>query len=118
MEKVNLSFDPILTIIAGVIMALIIDIFAGPLSEIIAPLIGGFIATYFAKERRVRYGLFAGIGVLLVQILFLVSFFRLNSSLFWIFIQWFFIICCFAIIGGVIGKIVYYSFNDVEDLNQ
>lgn len=123
MEKVNLSFNPILTIIAGVIIIFIINSLLEPLpsvlSSFIAPIIGGFIATYFAKKKRIRYGLYTGLGVLLIQIMLINFFLNLNDSLMWLYIQWLFIInICFAIVGGFIGKTVYNRINIKEDLNQ
>jgi MFS family permease len=66
MEKFNLSFtNPIFTIIGGVIVAFTL-MFIPYLGYIVGPLIGGFIATYFAKEKKIIYGLFVGIGAIII----------------------------------------------------
>jgi MFS family permease len=63
---VKLDFtNPIVTIITGIIFILIVtylfDSKIGPYGAFIIIVIGGFIATYFAKERKIRYGLYVGI---------------------------------------------------------
>jgi putative membrane protein (TIGR04086 family) len=40
------------------------------LGYVVGPLVGGFVATYFAKEKRIIYGLFVGIGAIIVLFIY------------------------------------------------
>jgi MFS family permease len=70
MGRFDLSFtNPIFTIIAGVIVAFTL-MFIPYLGYVIGPLIGGFIATYFANEKKIIYGLFVGIGAIILLFIY------------------------------------------------
>ena len=70
MEKFDLSFkNPIFTIIVGVFVAFTL-MFIPYLGYVIGPLVGGFIATYFANEKRIIYGLFVGIGTIILLFIY------------------------------------------------
>lgn len=113
MVKVDLSFkNPIFTIIAGFIVTVIVAIISGRLHlggvNLIGPVLGGFIATYFAKEKKMRYGLYEGICVMILLILIIVFGYGVyTGSLFW------YVVSCtiiigpfFASIGGFLGKVI------------
>ncbi|HML04427.1 MAG TPA: hypothetical protein VK426_01505 [Methanobacterium sp.] len=73
-----MNFRPIISIIIGTIVALVlsflIDVSLHSLPKIvliITTLIGGFIATYFTKEKKIRYGIYVGISLTVISTLFL-----------------------------------------------
>ena len=68
--KFDLSFkNPIFTIIVGILVAFTL-MFIPYLGYVIGPLVGGFIATYFANEKRIIYGLFVGIRAIILLFIY------------------------------------------------
>ena len=103
--------NPIVTIIASIIFILIalnlLGSTIGPYSNFIILVIGGFIATYFAKERKIRYGLYGGTLSLLITaipMIFMVNSFYIIISLLIGSIGIIIIGAVFGTIGGFIGK--------------
>lgn len=96
-KNLNVNFHPIPTVIIGIfvtfftsiLLAIMFDLNSltqlKGISFIGGSLIGGFIATYFAKEKKIRYGIYVGIGVLIIEVLltlYSISTGRLNPNLF------------------------------------
>jgi MFS-type transporter involved in bile tolerance (Atg22 family) len=109
MVKVNLNFkNPIFTIIAGAIIA-----FAWmflPIFGYMGPLVGGFLATYFAKEKKIMYGIYVGIIITIILVIsarleYLGNIDPLFGLIiaFWIFLP--------AIIGSYLGKKAYKRYK-------
>lgn len=113
MMKVNLSLtNPIFTITAGVIIAF--GWMFLPIFGYMGPLIGGIIATYYANEKKIIYGIYLGAIMTIILFIFGKSEYFLNISFmsvliiaFWIFLP--------AIIGSYLGKKAYkrYKQNNV-----
>lgn len=116
MTKFDLSISgPIVTIIGGIIAAFIIMFIIPYLGYVIGPLVGGFIATYFSKEKEIIYGLFVGIGAMILL------FFYPSSGPISIIdiIKYIFVFSIIsiipAIIGSFIGKRINDHFNQTSD---
>ncbi|HOI72346.1 MAG TPA: hypothetical protein PLC38_08710 [Methanobacterium sp.] len=76
-EKNIWSFNPVISVILGLIVSYIILFFIGNLTLLVASdsvfqqigivestaslVVGGFIATFFAKEKKIQYGIYVGI---------------------------------------------------------
>ena len=110
-----MRFHPVASVILGVIAAII---FFGPLWNFsiflfgetswalwglifAALIIGGFIATYFTKEKRIRYGSYVGIILAAMMILWL-GFEGIIMAIF----QFMFYCVFFSVIAGIGGFIV------------
>lgn len=128
MVKLNLNIkDPIITITVGTIItfALMILIdnlesylwvwdYAIPMGTVISGLIGGFVATYFAKDKKIRYGIYEGILAVLVNITYayLADFPEMSFGLIvFTALIFIFLLILPAIIGGYFGKTLYNHFK-------
>jgi len=107
------GISPILTIIAGFVVVLLpfgifilsSDSFTGILFIIVSNfflILGGFIATYFAKERKIRYGIYVGIGLI---ILYTLSYLFTKSHLNYYLYNDSYWVLLFTFFGGFVGKI-------------
>ena len=67
----------------------------------ISVLCGGFIATYFAKEKKMLYGIYAGVGIMSINIFFALVY---QFGTFTGIIIVFFMTILFTGIGGFIGE--------------
>lgn len=127
MVKLNIDIkDPISTILLGIIItsALMILIdnlesylwvyeYVIPVEIVISGLIGGFVATYFAKDKKIRYGIYEGILAILIYITYTYlaypSEFEFGFFNYFAFLALFliFLLLLPAIIGGYLGKTIY-----------
>jgi hypothetical protein len=109
-----MKFHPVISIILGIITGIIlfiisIKLFSGNVlaevaSNFVIAIIGGFIATYFAKEKKIRYGIYVGIifSVIFISIVALIP---INYIYFLIaLVGIIFEVLLPAVIGGFIGK--------------
>ncbi len=94
-EKKSLNFHPVISIALGVIISFIIFDFLSSLIPIGVSdsifqqistiesmgslVIGGFIATYFAKEKKIKNGIYVGITWILIYFIPSIIFFGLSS---------------------------------------
>lgn len=108
--KVHPVISIILGIIAGIILLIIsIKLFSGntlvsAATNFAISIIGGFIATYFAKEKKIRYGIYEGI-ILSIMFISLVSLIHTTYIYFLIaLVGIIFEMLLPATIGGFIGK--------------
>ena len=111
MVKLDIK-NPIVTIIAGIIFILIFTSRINPIfgisGSVIIILLGGFIATYFARERKIRYGFYVGTlsmaieGISTIFIMKIQSFFGI--PLLMLTISIIIIGVVFGTTGGFIGK--------------
>ena len=109
--KVHPGISIILGIITGIILFIISmklfsgNVLAGISSNFVIAIIGGFIATYFAKEKKIRYGIYVGI-ILSVIFISIVALIPINYIYFLIaLVGIIFEMLLPATIGGFIGKI-------------
>jgi hypothetical protein len=117
----NKGFNPILTIIAGIFIALVFSAFLELITGIykynfnvksfdlhffvvgaISFVIGGFIATFFAKEKKIQYGIYLGI----ILIMFSLVIHGTNNESYYIIIGKIAVYLLSAGFGGYIGVIV------------
>jgi putative membrane protein (TIGR04086 family) len=120
-KSFNKGFNPILTIITGIFIALLFSAFLELITGIykynftvtsfdlrffvvgvISFVIGGFIATFFAKEKKIQYGVCVGIIVILLSIVIHGT----NNESYYIIIGKFVGYLLSATIGGYIGIII------------
>jgi uncharacterized membrane protein len=108
--KVHPVISIILGIITGIILLIIsMKLFSGnalaaAATDFIISIIGGFIATYFAKEKKIRYGIYEGI-ILSVIFISIVALIPINYMYFLIaLVGIIFEVLLPASIGGFIGK--------------
>jgi hypothetical protein len=104
MVKFDLRFtNPIFTIIAGIIIAFTL-MFIPYLGYVIGPLIGGFIAIYYAKEKKIIYSVFVGIGATIVLFIYSESGPINYTDILEYLVVAIFLFILPAIIGGFIGR--------------
>ncbi len=117
MVKIN----PFITIFAGIVVTLTVaylgmffDVVI--LSYVSALFIGGFISTFFAKEPKIRFGIYEGLCVSIIFILLLLMPMRNDTGV--IYSDYLFVFGGAAIlislsagIGGYIGKIAKNHFE-------
>ena len=109
MVKANFNLtNPIFTITAGVIIAF--GWMFLPIFGYMGPLVGGVIATYYAKEKKIIYGIY--LGAIMTIILFIsgksgylkdIDFLSVLMIASWIFLP--------AVIGSYIGKKAYKRYK-------
>ena len=101
-----MRLHPVVSIILGFLVFEIIyqiDLEWFLLLIYVAMVLGAFIATYFAKKRRIEYGLYVGICIIMSLLLFTL-YYGLNVSLGTGFIVMALIILSITGIGGLIGN--------------
>lgn len=106
--------NPIVTIITGIIFILNVTLLINPINgingSIIIIILGGFIATYLAKERKIRYGLYVGTLSMAIegvyQIILMNIQFYFGISLLTLTLGIIIIGTVFGTIGGFLGKIM------------
>ncbi|BDZ68396.1 hypothetical protein [Methanobacterium ferruginis] len=111
-----MKFHPVVSIFSGVIISFILFFISAllygyiwfDLSPIISFIFGGFIAVYFAKEKKIQYALYEGIIVLLI-FEFLTNF--VASSYFSVYLIYSVLIILLTIIGGMIGLMMDKNYN-------
>ena len=106
-----MRFHPVVSIILGFVVLIILDLIvflwlnidsiAGFIIYFLSFIIGGFLAMYFAREKKIRYILYSLIPVIIV-LFFLNQFF---SGL---------VAVIFMSIGGLLGKITYKDIRDIR----
>ena len=90
-KLLNRNLEPTTTVMAGVMAAIVLgalleiiiysiyppildnhnmELISALTLYILASLIGGFIATYFVKEKKMQYGLYEGIGLTIFTLLY------------------------------------------------
>ena len=136
-----MRFHPVISITLGVIVSFIVYLIAvlgfgafawvgaaisahpgsswfGVLLLIVSYILGGFIATYFAKENKVRYGLYEGLSLILIYFLWTAPIWYLEYSsvnfLPTIFAN--LMILLLAVTGGILAKMKdkdYNGFNSI-----
>lgn len=100
-----MRFHPFVSIILGFIVFEIIYQIALEwflLLIYVAMVLGGFIATYFAKKRKIEFGLYEGMCIIISILLFTV-YYGLNVSLGIGFIFMALVILLITGLGGLIG---------------
>lgn len=111
-----MRFHPIILIILGVVASFALHFISlslftygwvATVPAIFSYIFGGFIATYFAKERMIRYALYEGIFIMLIIVLLELL---ASSDVYTSFIYGVLIILL-AIIGGMIGLMIDKNFN-------
>ncbi len=81
---------------------------------IVSFILGGFIATYFAKERNMKYGLFEGIIIILLLIFLTVPVVDLNNYTFttaYMTVFAYIMIILLASLGGMLGQMTDKTYN-------
>lgn len=104
-------FNQVISIILGIVVALLVIPYSylgmscfALILDLTAIMLGGFVATYFAKEPKMMYGFCVGLSLVLIQILASIiqgGHLGNYSSLFGAFS----IIIILAGIGGLLGEI-------------
>lgn len=111
-----MKFHPVISIGSGVIVSFTLFFISAilygyiwfDLSPIISFIFGGFIAVYFAKEKKIQYALYEGIIVLLI-LEFLTNF--VASSYVSVYLVYSVLIILLTIIGGMIGLMMDKNYN-------
>ena len=109
MVKVNFNItNPIFTITAAVIITF--GWMFLPIFGYMGPLVGGVIATYYAKEKKIIYGVYLGVIMTIILLIFGksvyfrdINFMSVLMIAFWIFLP--------AVIGSYIGKKAYKRYK-------
>ena len=134
-----MKFHPILSIIIGVIASLILFIIAfsvfgvsgwnsafqaiqgaswfGTLLLIVSYSLGGFMATYFAKEKKIEYALYEGIFILLIFSILTVHNSSLDATkLLLLFSYASILLLLLAVTGGMFCQMIDEKFNGFSSI--
>lgn len=116
-----MRFHPSISIFLGVIVSLVLYLIVHPLFAyfwfdaviiIFSYTIGGFIAVFYARKKKIQYALYEGIFITLIIVLLAFSASSLDSA--------FFIYCVYiillAISGGMIGLMMDKNYNGFSPL--
>lgn len=112
-NKTNfISFHPVVSIILGIITFYILSYCLlaafngfrlGLQIMAITAIFGGFIATYFSKQKKMQYGIYAGASIFAIYTLLILVYQKSDASL----VYAFFTFLLFTSIGGSIGAKIY-----------
>lgn len=128
-----MRFHPVVSIIFGVIVSFVLYLVAlsvfgvigwvgafqaiqgaswfGTFLLIVSYTLGGFIATYFAKERKILYALYEGIFILLIFCMLTVPNSSLDAIKLLLFSYGGTLLILLAVTGGVFGQMINEKFN-------
>lgn len=117
MVKFDLKFDiPITELIwgvfIGIVLMFVLNFFIDPLSLVVGLIVGGFITTYYSKEKKVRYGFYTGLIVLLLfmSIMVIIGGISAYNINFFVIVSDLIVFAGFATLGGLIARVI----NDVQ----
>lgn len=134
-----MKFHPVISIFLGVIVSVILYLIAlsvfgvigwieafivipgsswfGTLLLIISYILGGFIATYLAKEKKIQYGLYEGIIIILIFISLSIPHSILDANvLLFSLIFYCILVILLAVTGGMIGLLTDKTHNRFSPL--
>ena len=129
-----MRFHPIVSIISGVILSFVLYLIAisvfgvigwigafqaiqgaswfGTFLLIVSYMLGGFMATYFAEEKKIQYALYEGIFILLIFIVLTVSNSPLDATtLLLSLFSYGILLILLAVMGGMFGQMIDEKFN-------
>lgn len=114
-----MRFHPIVSIISGLVVAVVLDIISvrvfnatpvlGMAVILLGIIIGGFLATYFSKYRKIRYSFYMGLILAVLFAIIVKDNFGLLSV-----INGFLFFPLVAFIGGLLGKVKYQNTLQTE----
>lgn len=116
-----MKFHPVLSIFLGVIASLALYLIILPLIAydlvdafivIFSYMIGGFIAVFYAREKKIQYALYEGILTMLIIVLLIL----ISSSHASIIFNYSVLIILLAIFGGMIGLMIDKNYNGFSSL--